>query len=136
MEEAGNAGNVRSRRQNRQGGEVEASGKRIARVGDKVACPKKGHGTTEIVTGDLTMVIDGKAVAYHGCKTSCGATLISSQLVTTVDARNRDGSGGRSAAASRAAGMQSNDEQPHLVTGCAPSGGLEEITSTFGTGPS
>jgi hypothetical protein len=64
------------------------------------------------------MVIDGKAVAYHGCKTSCGATLISSQLVTTVDAGNRGGSGGRSAAASRAADVQSNDEQPHLAISC------------------
>jgi uncharacterized Zn-binding protein involved in type VI secretion len=66
-------------------GVTDTHGKRIARVGDKVSCPKKGHGTTEIVTGDLTMVIDGKAVAYHGCKTSCGATLISSQMVTSVD---------------------------------------------------
>jgi uncharacterized Zn-binding protein involved in type VI secretion len=62
------------------GGEViEASGvtdrhgKRIARVGDKVQCPKKGHGTTSIVEGDLTFLIDGQGAAYHGCKTSCGA---------------------------------------------------------------
>lgn len=66
-------------------GVTDTHGKRIARVGDKVACPKKGHGTTEIVTGDWTMTIDGKAVAYHGCKTSCGATLISSQSVSTVE---------------------------------------------------
>ncbi|MBX3620010.1 MAG: PAAR domain-containing protein [Rhizobacter sp.] len=66
-------------------GVTDTHGKRIARVGDKVSCPKKGHGTTEIVTGDLTMVIDGKAVAYHGCKTSCGATLISSQMVSSVE---------------------------------------------------
>jgi uncharacterized Zn-binding protein involved in type VI secretion len=62
------------------GGEViEASGvtdrhgKRIARVGDKVQCPKKGHGTTSLVEGDLTFLIDGQGAAYHGCKTSCGA---------------------------------------------------------------
>jgi uncharacterized Zn-binding protein involved in type VI secretion len=73
------------------GGEViEASGvsdthgKRLARVGDKVSCPKRGHGgTTEIVSGDLTMIIDGKAAARHGDKTACGATLISSQSVST-----------------------------------------------------
>jgi uncharacterized Zn-binding protein involved in type VI secretion len=29
------------------------------------------------------MVIDGKAAARHGDKTSCGATLISSQAVST-----------------------------------------------------
>lgn len=66
-------------------GVTDTHGKRIARVGDKVQCPKKGHGTTIITTGDNTMLIDGKAAAYHGCKTSCGATLISSQSVTTVD---------------------------------------------------
>jgi uncharacterized Zn-binding protein involved in type VI secretion len=66
-------------------GVTDTHGKRIARVGDKVYCPKKGHGTTEIVTGDTTMIMDGKAVAYHGCKTSCGATLISSQMLATVE---------------------------------------------------
>ncbi|MBZ8142479.1 hypothetical protein CLD22_21585 [Rubrivivax gelatinosus] len=74
------------------GGEViecseitDTNGRRIARVGDKVSCPKKGHGTTVIVTGDDTMLIDGKAVAYHGCRTSCGAKLISSQSATGVE---------------------------------------------------
>ncbi|MBK1616137.1 hypothetical protein CKO44_22025 [Rubrivivax gelatinosus] len=74
------------------GGEViecseitDTHGRRIARVGDKVRCPKKGHGITVIVTGDDTMLIDGKAVAYHGCRTSCGATLLSSQTATTVE---------------------------------------------------
>lgn len=81
-------------------GVTDTHGKRIARVGDKVSCPKKGHGTTEIVTGDLTMVIDGKAVAYHGCKTSCGATLISSQMVTSVEFGG--GSGASASAASAA----------------------------------
>jgi uncharacterized Zn-binding protein involved in type VI secretion len=72
------------------GGEViEASGvsgthgKGIARVGDKVTCPKRGHGTTVIATGDPTMIIDGKAAARHGDKTACGAVLISTQSVTT-----------------------------------------------------
>lgn len=72
------------------GGEViEASGvsdthgKGFARVGDKVTCPKRGHGTTVIVTGDPTMIIDGKAAARHGDKTACGAMLISTQAVTT-----------------------------------------------------
>lgn len=84
------------------GGEViEASGvtdtygRRIARVGDKVTCPKKGHGSTTIITtGDLTFIIDGRAVAYHGCKTACGATLISSQAVTTVEFGSSSGSTG------------------------------------------
>lgn len=89
------------------GGEViEASGatdthrKQIARVGDKVYCPRKGHGTTVITTGDITMVIDGRAVAYHGCKTSCGATLISSQAVSTVIFGGGAGSAASSSVAS------------------------------------
>jgi uncharacterized Zn-binding protein involved in type VI secretion len=42
-------------------GVTDTHGKRIARVGDKVICPKKGHSNAVIVTGDLTMLIDGKA---------------------------------------------------------------------------
>jgi uncharacterized Zn-binding protein involved in type VI secretion len=64
---------------------TDAAGKVIARVGDKVTCPKRGHGgTTTIVTGDPTCIIDGKAAARHGDKTACGATLLSSQAVTTT----------------------------------------------------
>jgi len=73
------------------GGEViqgsptsDAAGKMIARVGDQVTCPKRGHGhVTVIATGDPTCIIDGQAAARHGDKTACGATLISSQAVTT-----------------------------------------------------
>lgn len=64
---------------------TDTHGKGIARVGDQVTCPKRGHGTTVIVSGDPTMIIDGKAAARHGDKCACGATLISSQFVSTVD---------------------------------------------------
>ncbi|GAB3554504.1 hypothetical protein GCM10027343_42560 [Noviherbaspirillum agri] len=58
--------------------------KRIARVGDQVTCPRKGHGgVTVIATGDPTVLIDGKPAARHGDVTACGATLISSQVVTS-----------------------------------------------------
>jgi uncharacterized Zn-binding protein involved in type VI secretion len=63
---------------------TDTHGKGIARVGDQVTCPKRNHGTTVIVTGDPTMIIDGKAAARHGDKCACGATLISSQFVSTV----------------------------------------------------
>lgn len=59
--------------------------KPIARVGDKVTCPIPGHGTTVIVEGDPTMILDGKPVARHGDKCACGAVLISSQVVSTTD---------------------------------------------------
>lgn len=69
---------------------IEASGSsasgdvRIARVGDKVTCPHKGHGTCAIVTGDPKVIVDGKPVARDGDKTACGAILIASQGATTV----------------------------------------------------
>ncbi|GAA0751249.1 PAAR domain-containing protein [Ideonella azotifigens] len=60
------------------------SGKAIARVGDQVSCPHRGHGgTTVIATGDPTCMIDGKPAARDGDTTACGATLIASQAVTT-----------------------------------------------------
>jgi uncharacterized Zn-binding protein involved in type VI secretion len=46
-------------------------------VGDKTTCPK--HGSNPIVSGDSTLVIDGKPAARHGDKTACGATLIAGQ---------------------------------------------------------
>lgn len=54
----------------------DSAGKGIARVGDKVDCPR--HSNVTIATGDPTMIVDGRAVARHGDKTSCGATLIAS----------------------------------------------------------
>jgi len=62
----------------------DAGGRLIARVGDQVTCPRKGHGgTTVIVSGDPTCIIDGQPAARAGDKTACGATLIASQSVTT-----------------------------------------------------
>lgn len=62
---------------------TDTHGKRIARVGDQVSCPKKGHGgTTVIASGDPTIVIDGSPAARHGDVTACGAKLIASQAVT------------------------------------------------------
>ena len=74
------------------GGEViegapttDAAGIRIARIGDKVTCPKHGHGNpTVIVSGDPTCIIEGQPAARHGDKTACGATLLSSQVVTSA----------------------------------------------------
>jgi len=54
----------------------------IARVGDKVTCPV--HGDQVIVSGDITLVVDGKAVARHGDEVGCGARLIAGQQ-TTLD---------------------------------------------------
>lgn len=63
---------------------TDTSGKGIARVGDRVACPRRGHGLSVIVTGDPTMVIDGRPAARHGDRCACGATLMSSQMASVV----------------------------------------------------
>ena len=51
-------------------------------MGDKTSCPIKGHGTVPIVSGDSTLIVDGKPAARHGDKTACGATLIAGQQAT------------------------------------------------------
>lgn len=88
---------------------TDTHGKSIARVGDRVTCPKKGHGgVTIIATGDPTFIIDGRPVARHGDRTACGAMLISSQAVTyTQDGaaagRSDGGQSGSTAAGSKQA---------------------------------
>lgn len=51
------------------------NGRKVARVGDKVSCPKC-KGTFAIAEGSGTHSDNGKAVAFHGHPTTCGATLI------------------------------------------------------------
>lgn len=64
---------------------TDTHGKRIARIGDMVSCPRKGcRGLFPIAQGDASMLIDGAPAAYQGCKTACGATLIASQSVSTT----------------------------------------------------
>jgi len=58
----------------------DSGGKGIARVGDKATCPK--HGPNPIVSGDATLIVDGKPAARNGDKTACGATLIAGQQAT------------------------------------------------------
>jgi uncharacterized Zn-binding protein involved in type VI secretion len=46
-------------------------------VGDDCICPVQGHQICKVASGSSTHTINGKAVAYDGDKTTCGATLIS-----------------------------------------------------------
>lgn len=55
----------------------DSGGVAIARMGDKATCPV--HGPNPIVSGDSTLIVDGKAAARHGDKTACGAVLIAGQ---------------------------------------------------------
>ena len=60
-----------------------AGGIPVARLGDMVACPRC-QGTFPIVQGNPAMLLDGAAVAYHGCAVACGARLIASQADMTT----------------------------------------------------
>lgn len=107
----------------------DTHGKGIARVGDRVTCPKRGHGTTVIVTGDPTMIIDGQPAARHGDKCACGAILISSQAVSTVGGGGGGGSGAgaggagtASAAASSATTAAANAPHDQCFLLCDPTG--------------
>ncbi|WP_392564109.1 PAAR domain-containing protein [Orbus wheelerorum] len=53
-------------------------GKGVARVGDKVSCPRKGHGVTAIIEGDSRMKDQGQPIALDGHHAGCGCALISS----------------------------------------------------------
>lgn len=50
----------------------------VARLGDPVSCPKKGHNNVVISQGHPTFLDNGLPVAFDGHKCSCGCTLISS----------------------------------------------------------
>ena len=58
--------------------QTNVMGKPLACVGDPCSCPMPGHSGCTIAEGDPHWNINGKAVALHGHKVSCGATLIAS----------------------------------------------------------
>lgn len=77
-------------------------GKEVAGRGDKVTCPRPGHGVVTIVEGDPAWTVNGKNVALEGHKCSCGCSLIST-LPNVV----RSYEGGGTAADSKGAGAVS-----------------------------
>jgi len=88
------------------GGEVVSAasnysimGKAVARMGDMVTCPRKGHGQCEIAEGDPNWTINGRNVALEGHLTTCGAELISScgELGRSYEGEGAAGAGGLSA---------------------------------------
>ncbi|STT73389.1 PAAR motif family protein [Klebsiella pneumoniae] len=50
----------------------------VARLGDLVSCPIKGHGPTVIAEGHPTFSDHGIPVAFHGHRCACGCVLLSS----------------------------------------------------------
>lgn len=65
-------------------------GRPVALVGHKVVC-RKCRGTFPITTGTEDMSSFGMAVARHGDKTACGATLLASQPTSTWSDEPADG---------------------------------------------
>lgn len=55
-------------------------GETIAVLGDPVSCKNPFHVAGNIVEGDENLLANGKPVALHGHKVSCGCTLISTKL--------------------------------------------------------
>ncbi len=63
--------------------DVRVSGKPVVLVGDRCICPMTGHQNCVIISGNSNHTVNGKAVAYEGDKTSCGAALISTVATFT-----------------------------------------------------
>jgi len=57
---------------------MKFSGTGVARQGDPVSCPIKGHGPTVIAEGHPTFKDNGVPVAFDGHRCACGCPLISS----------------------------------------------------------
>ena len=57
-------------------GSYQVQGVAVARAGDSCSCPKEGHGGTCTITkGNPNHLVGGMAVAFDGCRTSCGAVV-------------------------------------------------------------
>ncbi|WP_158996627.1 PAAR domain-containing protein [Pigmentibacter ruber] len=63
---------------------ITAEGIPIATIGDSTFCPIPLHWSGTIVEGLVYTTIFGKAIAYDGCKASCGCTLVAKQALNKV----------------------------------------------------
>ncbi|MGH8083977.1 MAG: PAAR domain-containing protein [Lysobacter sp.] len=70
---------------------TDIDGKQVAREGDMATCPLH-KGTFPIAAGcDPTTIVDGKPVALHGAKLSCGCSVLAvQQRRVFIDAGGRD----------------------------------------------
>lgn len=64
----------------------KAKGSLKLRKTDQVSCPIYGHGMTTITQGSSTVKAEGLEVAYDGCTTSCGATMINGATSVLIGA--------------------------------------------------
>lgn len=80
------------------------NGKRIARLGDMVSCPKCGGAYPIVTSKNPGMDMNGRPPAFEGDKTACGATLVSSQSLASANVPTGVGSvAGREASVSHEA---------------------------------
>ena len=61
-------------------GTLSINGRRNARVGDWVHCPK--HGDNQIVEPGGRVLDNGVPIVLHGCRSECGSTVISISQTT------------------------------------------------------
>lgn len=64
---------------------ADIQGRRIARMGDPVACaPQCKRGSCTIASGDPTVIVEGRPAARQGDTTACGAPLVPGQACTHI----------------------------------------------------
>jgi uncharacterized Zn-binding protein involved in type VI secretion len=63
-------------------GTLSIDGRRNARVGDIVSCPK--HSDNQITDPGGTMLDKGIPVVLHGCRSECGSVLVSNGKATVA----------------------------------------------------
>ena len=61
-------------------GTLNIDGRRNARKGDIVSCPK--HGDNRIAEGDASMLDEGVPIVLHGHHSECGCVVIASANVS------------------------------------------------------
>ena len=104
-------------------------GKPISFIGHQVLCPKC-KGKFPIIEGAPVTTFYGKGVALAGMKTACGAILIATQLLDTVEYAGGDhsGEGTEQRARSDSSHTTSSNENPSGTSGAAASDIQEEHT--------
>lgn len=59
----------------------------IARVGDKHACPQRGHSVNTIVKGSSDVMINGVPAAVVGSQTACGGAVVTGSATVTINGK-------------------------------------------------
>lgn len=63
-------------------GNVPFNGKRAARLGDWVSCPK--HGDNQIIEAGNALTDGGIPIVLDGCHSACGSAVIATAIVTVA----------------------------------------------------